>query len=85
MQTWDLKQCLQREQNIYSGWRSPDFLYCNAINPRLKVLLRNFQMSDDIAFRFGNQGWSEWPLTADKFAGWINDKGDEAEIDKPVY
>lgn len=62
------------------GWRSPDFLYCNSINPKLKVLLRNFQMSDDIAFRFGNQGWSEWPLTTDKFAGWIKNKGNEAEL-----
>ncbi len=62
------------------GWRSPDFLYCNSINPKLKILLRNFQMSDDIAFRFGNQGWSEWPLTTDKFAGWINNKGKEAEL-----
>lgn len=62
------------------GWRSPDFLYCNAINPKLKVMLRNFQMSDDIAFRFGNQGWSEWPLTTDKFAGWINNKRDDAEL-----
>ncbi len=62
------------------GWRSPDFLYCNSINPKLKVMLRNFQMSDDIAFRFGNQGWSEWPLTTDKFAGWIKNKGDDAEL-----
>jgi len=38
----------------------------------LKVLLRNFQLSDDVSFRFSNKGWSEWPLTADKFAGWIN-------------
>ncbi len=54
------------------GWKSPNFMYCNAINPKLKVLMRNFQLSDDIAFRFSNKGWSEWPLTADKFAGWIN-------------
>ena len=38
------------------GWKSPNYLYCNAINPRLKVLLRNFRMSDDIAFRFSNTG-----------------------------
>ena len=36
------------------GWKSPNYLYCNAINPRLKVLLRNFRISDDIAFRFSN-------------------------------
>ena len=47
------------------GWKSPNFLYCNAINPRLKILLRNFVMSDDIAFRFSNRSWSAWPLTVE--------------------
>lgn len=54
------------------GWKSPNFMYCNAANPRLKLLLRNYQLSDDIGFRFSNQNWIEWPLTAEKFAGWIN-------------
>jgi alpha-amylase len=54
------------------GWKSPNFVYTNAINPRLKVLLRNFRLSDDIAFRFSNQEWSDWPLTTDKFADWLN-------------
>ncbi|HYX09745.1 MAG TPA: glycoside hydrolase family 57 protein [Bacteroidales bacterium] len=54
------------------GWKSPNYLYCNAINPRLKVLLRNFKLSDDIAFRFGNQTWSAYPLTTEKFVGWLN-------------
>jgi len=62
------------------GWRSPDYLYCNNINPKLKVLLRNFNLSDDIAFRFGNRNWSEWPLTADKYAGWIRKKAEKAEL-----
>ncbi|MGQ8336068.1 glycoside hydrolase family 57 protein [Sunxiuqinia sp. A32] len=53
------------------GWKSPNFLYCNAINPRLKVLMRNFKLSDDIAFRFSNQGWNEYPLTAEKFVKWM--------------
>ncbi|MCR5709320.1 MAG: glycoside hydrolase family 57 protein [Bacteroidales bacterium] len=52
------------------GWKSPNFVYVNAINPRMKLLLRNFTLSDDIAFRFSNRGWSGWPLTADKFADW---------------
>ncbi len=55
------------------GWKSPNYLYCNAINPRLKVLLKNFKMSDDIAFRFSDRNWEEWPLTAEKFAGWLQD------------
>lgn len=53
------------------GWKSPSFVYCNAINPRLKILLKNFKLSDDIAFRFSNKSWSEWPLTAEKFVGWL--------------
>ena len=57
------------------GWKSPNFLYVNAINPRLKVLMRNFKLSDDLAFRFSNKNWNEYPLTADKFAGWINETG----------
>ena len=54
------------------GWKSPNYMYCNAANPRLKLLLRNNQLSDDIRFRFSNKDWSEWPLTAEKFASWIN-------------
>jgi alpha-amylase len=62
------------------GWKSPNYLYCNAINPRLKVLLRNYSLSDDIAFRFSNRDWSSYPLTSDKYAGWINDAAPSAEI-----
>jgi len=53
------------------GWKSPNFLYVNAINPRLKILMRNFKLSDDISFRFSNTNWSEHPLTADKFINWL--------------
>ena len=52
------------------GWKSPNFVYVNALNPRMKLLLRNFNLSDDIAFRFSDKGWNSWPLTADKFADW---------------
>ena len=54
------------------GWKSPNYLYCNALEPRLKVLLKNFKLSDDIAFRFSNKGWQDYPLTAEKFTGWLN-------------
>lgn len=54
------------------GWKSPNYIYNNNINPKLKVLLKNFQLSDDIAFRFGNKTWSDYPLTTDKFVKWIN-------------
>jgi len=54
------------------GWKSPNYMYCNNINPKLKVLLRNFRLSDDLTFRFSNQAWSEWPLTTEKFVKWLN-------------
>ncbi len=53
------------------GWRSPNFVYHNPQVPRLKLLLKNFQLSDDIAFRFSNRGWSGWPLTAEKYVHWL--------------
>ena len=60
------------------GWKSPNFMYCNAINPRLKVLMRNFKLSDDIGFRFSSEGWNEYPLTPTKFVDWIcADENDE--------
>jgi len=61
------------------GWKSPNFVYNNAINPKLKLLLKNYTLSDDIAFRFSNQAWGEWPLTTEKFVHWLNsiDEGDE--------
>jgi alpha-amylase len=62
------------------GWKSPNFLYCNSLNPRLKVLLRNFVLSDDIAFRFSNKDWNSWPLTADKYASWINKLSAKSEL-----
>jgi len=62
------------------GWKSPNYLYCNALNPRLKVLMRNFRFSDDLSFRFSNKGWSEFPLTAEKYAGWMNSLPKEEEV-----
>jgi alpha-amylase len=62
------------------GWKSPNYLYCNSINPRLKILLRNFVLSDDIAFRFSNRSWAEWPLTADKYASWLNKLAPKSEL-----
>lgn len=62
------------------GWKSPNFVYTNAINPKLKVLLRNFQLSDDIAFRFSNQNWSEWPLTTEKFSTWLSNLNPKEQV-----
>ena len=60
-------------------WRSPNFLYKPVGTQKIKLLLKNFKLSDDIAFRFSTPGWSEQPLTAPKFARWvsaINGSGD---------
>jgi alpha-amylase len=62
------------------GWKSPNYIYCNAINPRLKILLKNYQLSDDIAFRFSERGWSEWPLTAEKYVDWLNAVDPKQEV-----
>lgn len=54
------------------GWRSPNYVYRPEHTENIRLLMKNYKLSDDIAFRFGNQSWSEWPLTADKFAHWLN-------------
>lgn len=54
------------------GTRSPNFLYQPKSCDNVKLLLKNYALSDDIAFRFSNRSWPEWPLTAEKFAGWIS-------------
>ena len=62
------------------GWKSPNYVYSNANNPKLKVLLRNFTLSDDIAFRFSDKGWNEWPLDTNKFTAWVADQASKDEI-----
>ena len=63
------------------GWKSPNFLYTDAVDNKLRLLLRNYKLSDDIAFRFSNEGWNEWPLTADKYADWVaSETGDVVNL-----
>ena len=63
------------------GWKSPNFVYTDAVDNKLRLLLRNYKLSDDIAFRFSNEGWPEWPLTADKFAQWAaSETGDVVNL-----
>jgi alpha-amylase len=61
------------------GWKSPNFMYCNSINPKLKILLKNYQLSDDIAFRFSQTSWPSWPLTTEKYVDWLNETPHEQE------
>ncbi|MBO5759631.1 MAG: glycoside hydrolase family 57 protein [Rikenellaceae bacterium] len=53
------------------GWKSPNYVYAGAVNQRQKVMLRNYKLSDDLSFKFSCKEWCEWPLTADKYAEWI--------------
>jgi alpha-amylase len=62
------------------GWRSPNYIYNNAINPKLKLMLKNYQLSDDIAFRFSQRSWDGWPLTAEKFVDWLNNINQNEEV-----
>jgi len=58
------------------GWRSPNYVYQPAYTNNIRLLMKNYRLSDDIAFRFGDRDWSGWPLTADKFSGWLNNTHD---------
>ncbi len=53
-------------------WRSPNYLYQPQTCNKLKLMLKNYKLSDDIAFRFSNKSWEEYPLTAEKFARWCH-------------
>lgn len=54
------------------GWQSPNFVYKPKTTKKMRLLLKNYRLSDDIAFRFSNRGWEGWPLTADKYADWVS-------------
>jgi alpha-amylase len=54
------------------GYRNPNFVYKPPECEGLKLLLKNYRLSDDIAFRFSDQNWGQWPLSAEKFAEWVN-------------
>lgn len=62
------------------GSRSPNFVYRPQGCDNLKLLLKNYALSDDIAFRFSNRDWSQWPLTAEKFASWIDDANGNGQV-----
>ena len=62
------------------GWKSPNFVYSGAQAPSLKLLLKNSSLSDDIAFRFSDKNWSDWPLTGEKYLSWIKAAAQNEEI-----
>lgn len=55
------------------GWRSPNYVYRAAGTENVGLLLKNYRLSDDIAFRFSDRRWKDWPLTTEKYLSWLND------------
>ncbi|MBP5514659.1 MAG: alpha-amylase [Bacteroidaceae bacterium] len=62
------------------GWKSPHFLYHCAIDPSVKLLLRDYKLSDDISLRFNDSSWNEYPLFADKYVDWIAQLPDDEQV-----
>ncbi|MGZ3688860.1 MAG: glycoside hydrolase family 57 protein, partial [Bdellovibrionota bacterium] len=62
--------CMEGADHVLR-WRSPLFKYKMAAAPKLMALMKNYRLSDDIAFRFSDRGWSQWPLTSEKFSEWV--------------
>ena len=62
------------------GWKSPNYVYSAVSAPKLKLLLKNSKLSDDIAFRFSNIEWDAYPLTADKYIDWIASTPEEEQV-----
>ena len=62
------------------GWKSPNFVYSGAQASGLKLLLKNSSLSDDIAFRFSDRNWSDWPLTGEKYLSWVKAAAQNDEI-----
>ena len=62
------------------AWKSPNYVYSGALAPQLNLLLKNSSLSDDLAFRFSDRSWNNWPLTGEKYLGWIKSAADKDEI-----
>ncbi len=74
------KACLTEGAKHILGWKSPNYVYSAASAPKLKLLLKNSKLSDDIAVRFADGMWTEFPLTADKYMSWIAETPDEEQV-----
>lgn len=62
------------------GWRSPNYVYRPVHTNKIRLLMKNYKLSDDIAFRFGNKDWPDYPLTADKYVKWLSQDGNATNI-----
>lgn len=61
-------------------WRSPNFVYQPQGTEQINLLLKNYRLSDDLAFRFSNKQWKDWPLTVDKYTEWIKASMQDAPL-----
>ena len=62
------------------GWKSAHYLYHHPHKKNLKILMRDYKLSDDITFRFSDKSWTDYPLTADKYIQWIANAPTEEEL-----
>ena len=62
------------------GWKSPNFVYKNALNENLNLLLKNSKLSDDIATHFSDRNWSEYPLSSEKYASWVESSLQDTDV-----
>jgi len=85
----DLAQIIEKENfkvilsegaNQILGWRTPNLVYQPKPCRKLKLLLKNYQLSDDLAFRFNDKNWQQYPVTARKFAGWLENTPADDEV-----
>jgi len=86
-QVWDLKgfkAILAEGAQKVLGWRSPLYAY-HDYNHRLFLLLKSYSLSDDIAFRFSDRGWAEWPLSVEKFSRWVSELGLIEQGDRALF
>lgn len=74
------KGILAEGADFILGWRSPNFVYRPKGCKKIKLLVKNYKLSDDIAFRFSNKSWKEYPLTAPKFTKWVNQINGNGEL-----
>ncbi|MDN3690155.1 glycoside hydrolase family 57 protein [Cyclobacterium jeungdonense] len=74
------KVMLTKGSDWVLGWKCPNYMYSNCANPNLRLLFKNYHLSDDISIRFSDRSWTEWPLTAEKFVHWLKAIPQEEEI-----
>ena len=74
------KAILAEGWDSFLGWRSPNFVYKPKGAKKIKLLLKNYKLSDDLAFRFSEKTWKEWPLTSEKFGKWVSDINGNGQV-----